>query len=181
MRRALPLRSSIFRLILALTSAMIVMLSTLACDQEGAQTQIQTHTPTLATPVQSQKEGRVIARVGEERITTLDLERWIGSLPPLTRSRYQRRERQREALEAMIRLKLLAHLAREAGYHQDPSVTLAEERALAEQLGLSAQALAEQLSALSVRRSPPSSPPSSPPARSPSPAPSEAPREDHAP
>ena len=170
MRCALSLVSP---LVSPLILTLVMMLGALACDAE--------HSPSSTLPPAQKdqhnpREGRVIARVGEESITTVDLARWIAELPPITRSRYQRRERQREALEAMIRLKLLAHLAREAGYHQDPSVALAGERALAEQLGLSAQDLQEQLSALTVRRAPP---PSLTP--SPSPAPSEASREDHTP
>lgn len=80
------------------------------------------------------EQGRVLATVGQEKITARSLADELAQMEPSVQARFASSERKRNLLDTMIQRELLAQQARREGLEQDPRVERHVRRAMAEQL-----------------------------------------------
>jgi len=92
------------------------------------------------TPVKDQADS--IARVGDEQITTGDVEQILSQIPPQYRSRYGTPDGRRELIDAIVGMKMLAWEARRRGIPQQPQVKIKLDYMIDQTL---ARALEEEL------------------------------------
>ncbi len=90
--------------------------------------------PAAEDAAEQARRARVIARVGEARITVGDIEDHIAEQAPFLRERYRDREAMTELVESLVRFELLAREAERRDYDEDPDVREATSQAAVQQL-----------------------------------------------
>ena len=65
-----------------------------------------------------------IARVGDDQITSGDVEQILAQIPPQYKARYETPEGRRELIDAIVGMKMLAWEARRRGIHEQPQVKI---------------------------------------------------------
>jgi peptidyl-prolyl cis-trans isomerase C len=80
------------------------------------------HQASQDNPGDKARRARVIARVGDVKITVGEVEDAINKQSPFLRSRYKHPERLKEFVGNMIRFELLAKEAKRRGYDENPAV-----------------------------------------------------------
>lgn len=80
------------------------------------------------------EKGKVLAKVGDARITLEDFERRLEQQSPFARARYNSLERKREFLDSLVRFELLALDAEKKGFGEHPDVVLARKQAMVKRL-----------------------------------------------
>lgn len=68
------------------------------------------------------KEGTVLARIGEEKITSVELNKGLEKLPELMQEEYKKPEKRNEFLKQYIAMELLFRKAGRLGYDKDPEL-----------------------------------------------------------
>src|SRR5687767_5693400 len=116
MRRAL-----IASFVSALASAAIAF-GALAQEDPPEEPPPQRDPPPVYTPEDEARRARVIARVGEARVTVGDVEDAINEQSPFLRARYRDPAALREFVEGLIRFELLARAAERENVDEDPEV-----------------------------------------------------------
>jgi peptidyl-prolyl cis-trans isomerase C len=89
---------------------------------------------TPPTPEDETRRARVIARIGDVRITIGDVEDQIGRQSPFMRARYRDPVQLRQLVDNMIRYELLAREADRRGLGTDPEVREATAQSAVQQL-----------------------------------------------
>jgi peptidyl-prolyl cis-trans isomerase C len=105
----------------------------------GACTQGSTTGNTLATPAATAthataKSGPVVARYGEQTLTTGELTAKLNERSPFERARLNTLDRKKEFVEQLVRFDLLAQEARKRGLDQDPEVQRAMQTVMVRKL-----------------------------------------------
>lgn len=122
-------------LLLTLLSALIsagVGVAALAQDGEDP-----TPAPAPAaelSPEDRARRAKVVAVVGETRITVGDVEDAVNQQSPYLRVRYRDPAKLREMVESMVRFELLARAAERAGMNEDPEVRRVAKQNAVQQL-----------------------------------------------
>jgi peptidyl-prolyl cis-trans isomerase C len=80
------------------------------------------------------RRAKVIARIGEVRITVGDVEDQIARQSPFMRARYRDPEQLRQLVDTMVRFELLAREAERHGFGTDPEVREATAQSAVQQL-----------------------------------------------
>ncbi len=83
---------------------------------------------------QDASDDRVVAKVGDGRITAKDLEEKLAEQPPFIRSRYTTLEQKKEFVENLVRFELLVQEARKQKLDQDPEVRATLEKLMVQKL-----------------------------------------------
>ena len=78
--------------------------------------------PTEPSPADRARREKVVAEIGDLRITLGELEDRINKQSPFLRARYADPEKRREFLDNMIRFELLAKAAKKRGYDREDEV-----------------------------------------------------------
>ncbi len=86
------------------------------------------------TGLSAVEAAEVLATVGDRRITLGDYASSLARMDEFERLRYQSEERQKQLLEEMIQLEILAQEARQRGLDKDPEVQLRIQQALRDEL-----------------------------------------------
>lgn len=78
------------------------------------------------TALEPQKEtgGKVIARIGKEQITDIQLNKELEKLPDWMKGEYKKPEKKLEFLKQYIAMELLSRKAKRLGYDKDPDIRL---------------------------------------------------------
>jgi peptidyl-prolyl cis-trans isomerase C len=79
-------------------------------------------------------QGEVVARIGDQVITTGDLEAHINRQPAFARARYSTPEKKKELLDNLVRFEVMAREAKQRGYDNDPDVQRAVKQEMIRQL-----------------------------------------------
>lgn len=64
---------------------------------------------------------KVLAVIGDEKITVAEVEERISKLPPQQQTMYESEENRENLVKELIRLKLFSREARDKGWHKDPA------------------------------------------------------------
>jgi len=86
------------------------------------------------TGLTAAEAGETLAKVGDRAITLGEYAASLARMDRFERLRYQSEDRQKELLEEMIRVEILAQEARKRGLAKDPEVRLATMQALRDEL-----------------------------------------------
>ncbi|MEZ4335776.1 MAG: peptidyl-prolyl cis-trans isomerase [Sandaracinaceae bacterium] len=134
------------RRVFGLSLASILICSGLAVAQDGEPTPTPPADPTQPgqaapatpeverSPEEVARRARLVARVGEVRITVGDVEDAINEQSPFVRVRYRDPQALREFVDGMVRFELLARAAERAGLDDDPEVVHATKQNAVQQL-----------------------------------------------
>ncbi len=79
-------------------------------------------------------ESKVVAKIGDAKISLADFERQLGAQSAFSRSRYGSTERKREFLDTLVRFELLANEAEAKGHGAHPDVVTVRKQAMVRQL-----------------------------------------------
>lgn len=111
------------RIATLLIAATLAGSAALAAAQQVDPTRPQPAEPAPArTPEDEARRARVVARVGEVRITLGEVEDQIARQSPFMRARYRDPAQLRELVQNMVRFELLAREAERQGFGDDPEV-----------------------------------------------------------
>lgn len=113
----------------------LLVLLALACSQksrEQAEPAADARDPVTGLTTAEARE--VLARVGDRAITLGEYAASLARMDRFERLRYQSEERQKELLDEMIRVEILAQEARKRGLAADPEVQLRTMQALRDEL-----------------------------------------------
>ncbi|MCC6552866.1 MAG: peptidyl-prolyl cis-trans isomerase [Polyangiaceae bacterium] len=101
-----------------LTAALAASLS--SCNEPALEQPTDGGTPAFG--LTAEQSSRVLARIGDRRITLGDFGRTLERMDQFDRLRYQTKERRRELLGELVDVELLAQEARRRGLDKDPEV-----------------------------------------------------------
>jgi peptidyl-prolyl cis-trans isomerase C len=90
--------------------------------------------PRALTPEDEARRARIVARVGEARVTVGDVEDQIARQSPFMRARYRDPAALREFAQNLVRFELLAREAARRGYDRDPEVRRTAAQGAVQQL-----------------------------------------------
>lgn len=108
-------------------------LASIGCDRDPS-TLVETDQRDSRTGLTPEEEDEVLVRVGERAITLGQFAETLLRMDPYERLRYKSEERQKELLDEMIEVELLAQEAHRRGFDRDPEVRLRIKQALRDEL-----------------------------------------------
>lgn len=123
-------------LLLTLLSALISAgLGAAALAQEDEGDPVAPPTPAVElSPEDRARRAKVVAEVGEARITVGDVEDAVNQQSPFLRVRYRDPAKLREMVDSMVRFELLARAAERADMDEDPEVRRVAKQNAVQQL-----------------------------------------------
>ncbi len=123
-------------LLLTLLSALISAgLGAAALAQEDEGDPVAPPTPAVElSPEDRARRAKVVAKVGDARITVGDVEDAVNQQSPFLRVRYRDPAKLREMVEGMVRFELLARAAERADVDEDPEVRRVAKQNAVQQL-----------------------------------------------
>jgi peptidyl-prolyl cis-trans isomerase C len=116
------MRRALFLSLLSCALCLVFTIGALAQEERPDPTQAAPQPPRQLTPEDEARRAKVIARVGDVRITIGDVEDAVNEQSPFLRARYRDPAQLREFVDGMIRFELLARAAERADVDEDPEV-----------------------------------------------------------
>lgn len=123
----------------ALSGAVVaVALAQPATSDQGAgdpaQAQQESTSDEELSPADRARRAKVVAKIGDTRITVGDVEDEINQQSPFLRARYREPAKLREFVQNMIRFQLLARAAQKRDYAENPAVVQSVKQNAVQQL-----------------------------------------------